>query len=1033
MKYLFMVSSIKFSKFNQFSFVPYILLLYVSLLSIPIFAQVEAEIYRPSINAEQFGFALKAETALNKGQLSVNIPLMTLKGKGYDLPISLTFYNGDVNSFTEASPIGLGWALMAGGVITCTQRGRDDTNTYYSIEHQKDGDYITKNWKNNDDFFVFEIQNNPMPDEYTYSIPGHSGIIDISVEDDKISSTLFPDESYKIESIKGGYLITADDGTKFYFKDWETQCNGSDPEFTASTSWFLSEIITIKGGKFKFNYADEEYYDLTSTKNFGLYPNLYRTKRITSIVSELDSVSFVVGSRLDRGVINDKSKCSRRIIKIEWRNKNGEFVKGFKLDNSGLFGTETRYEECFGADETRHKLSSITQYDSVGNCLPPYKFHYSYSFWHSKRIVNTTYNENWIPCNSWTSCVGSQAYVDLNQWGFPLCHREHKGTEFENVVGYTEGEESNSITSRDFLCIDSIYYPTGAIDIFTYEKHDYSKVNNTRSSNSAEIQGKRLASKIRYSDSGLEQRTRYVYKLHDSAYESTEVSSGVLTNPSIHCATYYTPERDGDNWVFRASRISSSQALNSFMGPPVCYSEVEEIIYGEGYDSLRTITYFSPQIVSPPINYIYMHPQPAYSYEPSNSSLEPKLTKIDNVIFGTLNKYWGDMEYLNERKVTYIAYPVGDFYNVSLDTDQPLKEVFIGKNGKVRSIKQHWYNMGPSSTIKKYGYKIVKQDYFKKDIWGSPQLDYTAYLISQSEYITRKYRFKGTSTTYYYYDKEKCDSIYENYGIGYNKGRIASTSYSRNKYLKEKNYIEERIDNYFPDDIKMKDVENNNSSSMIKAINGMIEKNIVADPIKTIVWRNEKNIDGECRGYQMPDSIPLLKSLYKIKNSTNKYPSTPTVSADTIDYHAELYKEGDVLTYDNYRNPEHVKLHDTQDRYYIWGYGGRYPIAVIDNIDDEAFANLKPQIIQLENYKKIHTEAECASLRDTNASIRGMLPASAHITTYTYDPYFGMTSEIDDSNLGVIYTYDTFGRLTAKYDENYKKLEEYNYHLKLQE
>jgi hypothetical protein len=44
-----------------------------------------------------------------------------------------------------------------------------------------------------------------------------------------------------------------------------------------------------------------------------------------------------------------------------------------------------------------------------------------------------------------------------------------------------------------------------------------------------------------------------------------------------------------------------------------------------------------------------------------------------------------------------------------------------------------------------------------------------------------------------------------------------------------------------------------------------------------------------------------------------------------------------------------------------------------------------------------------------------------------------MTSEIDDSNLGIIYTYDTFGRLTAKYDENYKKLEEYNYHLKLQE
>ena len=46
---------------------------------------------------------------------------MTLKGKGYDLPISLTFYSGDVTCATEASPIGLGWALMAGGVIAATK------------------------------------------------------------------------------------------------------------------------------------------------------------------------------------------------------------------------------------------------------------------------------------------------------------------------------------------------------------------------------------------------------------------------------------------------------------------------------------------------------------------------------------------------------------------------------------------------------------------------------------------------------------------------------------------------------------------------------------------------------------------------------------------------------------------------------------------------------------------------------------------------------------------------------------------------
>jgi len=103
-------------------------------------AQVDADIIRPSVNATQFSLAVKAETALSKGQLSLNIPLMELKGKGYDLPISLLFYNGDAIFSTEASPVGLGWSLIAGGVITQTIKGSDDFNTrYLNKEHHYDG------------------------------------------------------------------------------------------------------------------------------------------------------------------------------------------------------------------------------------------------------------------------------------------------------------------------------------------------------------------------------------------------------------------------------------------------------------------------------------------------------------------------------------------------------------------------------------------------------------------------------------------------------------------------------------------------------------------------------------------------------------------------------------------------------------------------------------------------------------------------------------------------------------------------------
>ena len=201
-----------------------VLALILSLLSIPAFGQVEADINRPSVNADQFGLAVKAETALNKGQLSLNIPLMELKGKGYDLPISLSFYSGDVTCTTEASPIGLGWALMAGGVIAATVRGTDDIEDYtqdWKTDHHTDSNYLENNYRDPTGNFLDRIRWNAMPDEYTYSLPGHSGTIEMSVDNRTIKRTLFPDETYKIEFTDGGYCITADDGTKFYFNDAE--------------------------------------------------------------------------------------------------------------------------------------------------------------------------------------------------------------------------------------------------------------------------------------------------------------------------------------------------------------------------------------------------------------------------------------------------------------------------------------------------------------------------------------------------------------------------------------------------------------------------------------------------------------------------------------------------------------------------------------------------------------------------------------------------------------------------------------------
>lgn len=989
------------------------------LSSISVIAQIEHDIIRPSVNADQFSLAVKAETALSKGQLSLNIPLMELKGKGYDLPISLIFYNGDVTFCTEASSVGLGWALMAGGVITKTVKGADDN--YNDNEHHNNADYIPNrfsDWRNHR-CFVNDIRMDPMPDEYTYSLPGHSGTIDISVDGSTINRKLYPDESYKIETTKNGFCITADDGTKFYFEDVERQTVVS---YYESTSWFLSRIVTTTGGMFSFNYADEEYVDFSTEDDDGYFEK-FQTKRITSIVSDFGTIVFYSTERGDRGGWKNrpitKGNESRKINKIELRDENNNFVKGYELDNSDYFTYSFAPDRLFWTDR-RHKLSSITQYDATGNKLPPYEFDYSYKFAKSRLAEIPTYSNSnegaYLARNSWTSYVGPQAYVDLELSGKPSCHMMYPNTPYTYLVGLTIKMENFAPTADDFFGLERVYYPNGAIEEFIYEDHKYSKVNwtNKPAFRANKIHGKRLAARVRYGGE-LQQRTEYVYLLHDSAYNAVGPSSGVMTNPSIHCATYYMLESDEfGNKKYVASRVTSEKALNSFMGPPVCYTEVEEIEKDmKGNILNRTIHYFEPKRVSPPVNYIFM-----YSH---TRAFESRLIEIGNQIYGTKTGYEGYMSPYNYENMTYMAYPVGEFYNVVFVADQPLKEVFIGEDGNVRSISEYSYSMGED--VPKYGYKVISKDFYNT---SSSNADYTISWISKSEYITKRFRLRGINTIRYYYNENACDSICEDYYVNYNKGRVKFTSYIRGNDKKTTEY-------YFPGDII--NILGNNTSPELRAINGLIEKNIIANPIKTVIKRNNIIIGGECKDYQMHSDVPLLKSVYKIKNVGRNINSAPTINGNEIDYRAELYKEGEILTYDEYHNPEHIRVNETQDKIYVWGYDGRFLVAIIDNMDYATYnasANLKTMLRNLAEYRRIESVEDCVNLRNANQAIRHLLPEAAHITTYTYDPYFGITSEIDDSNLGTIYTYDSFGRLSAKYDAYYKKIEEYSYNLYLQ-
>lgn len=110
----------------------------------------------------------------------------------------------------------------------------------------------------------------------------------------------------------------------------------------------------------------------------------------------------------------------------------------------------------------------------------------------------------------------------------------------------------------------------------------------------------------------------------------------------------------------------------------------------------------------------------------------------------------------------------------------------------------------------------------------------------------------------------------------------------------------------------------------------------------------------------------------------------------------------------------------------IYGYNNSLPVAKIVGADYEAIENVfsKEELVWINEGSYSDSE-----LRDKLADLRTELPATAFVTSYTYKPLVGMTSETDAKGVTTYYIYDDFGRLEKIIDDdgNIRKAFKYHY------
>lgn len=281
-----------------------------------------------------------------------------------------------------------------------------------------------------------------------------------------------------------------------------------------------------------------------------------------------------------------------------------------------------------------------------------------------------------------------------------------------------------------------------------------------------------------------------------------------------------------------------------------------------------------------------------------------------------------------------------------------------------------------------------------------------------------------------------------------------------------------------------------------KGVKALVDAHIVAVPIEEQTWKIEgighnrihKMLGGKLIGYDpsnlKPKNIWVFQTEQPVTSLSNETLNDGKYTTFFSDF--ARYNQGNA----NQERPRIKFEYNTQGKLheqtlendipesYLWGYQNQYPIAKALNANPSQIfhtsfeeemgnnilqggaktgkrhfnGNYTKNLSILTNgkyvltyWKKVNTVwvFQTLNVDITNGfypiTLSGEIdevrffPADALMTTYTYEPLIGMTSQTDTNNQTIYYEYDSFGRLRLMRDDKGNILKQNTYHYKGQQ
>lgn len=467
----------------------------------------------PSPTASSLGKFGNDPVSYYNGTPNISVPLYKVKTQNHSFPISMHYDPSGIKASQEASWVGLGWALKAGGIITRTVRQFDDFKPvkgyYYSDTlppSNPDNSYkVHSEWVVDMGYFNTVYDNNidAEPDIFSYDFNGYSGRFVLGKKQNGNKVYLDQKNNLKIEylDVQGKWVITDGNGYKYFFNTQEwvhnysyngsyelANLNGIDSAFhkdldsSPTTAWYLDSIVAPNSEAIVFTYANGKSLSIINKSerlfklnNLILYdedcppglPYIYVNEHkygasiqeihdiyLKKITFANGSIDFNVSSRNDIPYLNlnDTLITPSKLDNIVINDGNGQQVK--KIDFLYSYFNQAN-------TNGRLKLDAIREEGSAGVFKPPYQFSYK--------------NSGSLP-DKYTKSIDHWGFYNgrANYTLLPKTLIANSGLSFSGAdrePDETEGYALNGVLS-------TIIYPTGGKTEFEFELNEYANLKD---------------------------------------------------------------------------------------------------------------------------------------------------------------------------------------------------------------------------------------------------------------------------------------------------------------------------------------------------------------------------------------------------------------------------------------------------------------------------------------------------------------------------------------------------------------------------